>query len=228
VTKRVLAFLVFLPLALYGQDIGPSTGFNPKLAISGGAYTVATLPTGQKAGTLATVSDGTNSADCTAGSGSTLVTCQYTGSVWVHAAGGTGGGGLIQRCPFRAGYNAGPVLVNAQLRSQGDLCEIAAAATVKEIIVLADAGASTIRFCDLNGGVCTALSATITPASVSGLNVACVNAGGTAITIGGVSVTCGTLSATSLAIGDIIQTTADGTADGTSAVLFAQVNYTFN
>jgi len=76
----------------HGQDIGPSTGQNPKLGLPGGTYTVATLPPGQKAGTLANVSDGNSATDCTAGGGSTLVTCQYSGSAWAAFGGGGGGG----------------------------------------------------------------------------------------------------------------------------------------
>jgi hypothetical protein len=46
-------------------------------------YTVATLPSSPVAGALADVNDGANAADCTTGSGSTMVRCRYSGSAWV-------------------------------------------------------------------------------------------------------------------------------------------------
>lgn len=62
-------------------------------ALCGGTLTVATLPASPAKGVMAAVSDGASSSDCTVGSGSTLVTCQYNGSAWVQVAGSGGGGG---------------------------------------------------------------------------------------------------------------------------------------
>ena len=65
------------------SNVAISGSGNSQTALAGGCYTVATLPAGQAAGTIACVSDGAASTDCTAGSGSIKVTCQYTGSVWI-------------------------------------------------------------------------------------------------------------------------------------------------
>src|SRR5208282_5559876 len=68
-----------------------------------------------------------------------------------------------------------------------------------------------------HNGSTTALTGTLTPATVSGITdkVVCANTAGTAITIEGNSVTCATLSATALTAGDWIETIG-GAADGTS------------
>src|SRR5208283_5405701 len=55
---------------------------NSQEALAGGPYTVAALPSGVAAGTLANVSNGTSGTDCTVGGGTTLVTCQYGGASW--------------------------------------------------------------------------------------------------------------------------------------------------
>ncbi len=57
-----------------------------------GTYTVATLPMSYGVGSLAWVSDGASSTDCTTGHGSTRVLCYYTGSAWTAlTTGGSGG-----------------------------------------------------------------------------------------------------------------------------------------
>jgi hypothetical protein len=58
-----------------------------------GTYTVSGLPTTYGAGTLAWVSNGSSSSDCTAGGGSNRVLCYYTGSAWT-AASSSGGSGV--------------------------------------------------------------------------------------------------------------------------------------
>src|SRR5208283_1737321 len=64
-------------------ESGCSSGGSTQTALSGTAYTVATLPAGQPAGTLAKVSDGQAAGDaCAAGLGTRKVTCEYTGSAW--------------------------------------------------------------------------------------------------------------------------------------------------
>jgi hypothetical protein len=50
-------------------------------------YTVKTLPTGQKIGTQATITDGQNATDCTVGGGSTQLVCEMaTSGIWTPAS----------------------------------------------------------------------------------------------------------------------------------------------
>jgi len=90
--KRLL-WLFMLLAAPMAWAQGSNVGCNPVLALCGGPLTVATLPAVPAKGTMAAVSDGASSSDCTVGHGTTLVTCQYNGSAWVQVAGGGGGGG---------------------------------------------------------------------------------------------------------------------------------------
>ena len=62
-----------------------------------GTYTVSTLPGSYGVGSLAWVSDGASSSDCTTGHGSTRVLCYYTGSAWsaLTTGGGAGSWGSI-------------------------------------------------------------------------------------------------------------------------------------
>jgi hypothetical protein len=84
----------------YGSDaIQPSTTSRPNVVIpdgyfSMGPYTVATLPTppADRVGALAVVTDGDDNTDCTTGSGTDLVVCQWTGSAWENAGDGTAEG----------------------------------------------------------------------------------------------------------------------------------------
>ncbi len=55
------------------------------------SYTVANLPTNLPVGTLAQVTDALTQGNCTAGSGSFLALCRWTGSVWS----AIGDGGLV-------------------------------------------------------------------------------------------------------------------------------------
>jgi hypothetical protein len=76
------------------EDAGGSGGLASKTGLTGGPYTVATLPTGLAAGVLANVSDGTSGTDCVTGGGSTLVLCQYSGAAWSPLV-GSGSGDTI-------------------------------------------------------------------------------------------------------------------------------------
>jgi hypothetical protein len=100
---------------------------------------------------------------------------------------------------------------------------------VAQVIVLVDAGASTMQLGYRHNGSTTAITPTLTPASVSGItdHVACANAGGTAITVEGNSVTCSTLTNTSLTAGDFIETIG-GAADGTSKRMSIAMTFTPN
>lgn len=69
----------------------------PQVLSSGGVTiaTVATLPAGQPKGTVAVVTDGASSTDCTTGGGATLVLCRYDGAAWgTFPAGSASAGGV--------------------------------------------------------------------------------------------------------------------------------------
>lgn len=69
----------------------------PQILASNGVTiaTVATLPAGQPKGTVAVVTDGASSTDCTTGGGTTLVLCRYDGAAWgTFPAGSASAGGV--------------------------------------------------------------------------------------------------------------------------------------
>lgn len=80
-----------------------------------------------------------------------------------------------------------------------------------------------------HNGSTTAISPTLTPASVTGItdHIACANAGGTSITIEGNSVTCSTLTNTALTAGDFVETIG-GAADGTSKLMSISMTFAPN
>jgi hypothetical protein len=132
-------------------------------------------------------------------------------------------------CTIIRGDQSGAALSTANIQPQGSLCYIDAAATVTQVTVMVDSGASTVQVGYRHNGSTTAISPTLTPASVSGItdHVACANASGTATTIEGNSVTCSTLSNAALTLGDFIETIG-GAADGTSKRMSVAVTYTVN
>ncbi|MFZ0536650.1 MAG: hypothetical protein WAM47_07300 [Candidatus Sulfotelmatobacter sp.] len=75
--------LLFASLLAHAQTLTPGQG-----AASGGSgvsiTTVSGLSSvsGKTKGTIAVVTDGTSSSDCSTGGSSTVVTCQYSGSSW--------------------------------------------------------------------------------------------------------------------------------------------------
>jgi hypothetical protein len=91
---------------------------------------------GTKAGTIASVTDGTTSTDCTTGGGSNTVACQYNGTVWA-ALGGLPTGavtsqivqsGLVAQYDFNEG--SGTVLTDVSGNgNNGTLCASTAAPT---------------------------------------------------------------------------------------------------
>jgi hypothetical protein len=135
----------------------------------------------------------------------------------------------IRTCNIVRGDQSGSALTTGNIQPQGSLCYVDAAGTVTQVVVMVDAGASTAQLGYRHNGSTTAITPTLTPATVSGItdHVACANTSGTAITVEGNSVTCSTLSNSSLAAGDFIETTA-GAADGTTKRMSIAMTFTVN
>ncbi|MGH9501662.1 MAG: hypothetical protein ACRD20_02295 [Terriglobales bacterium] len=139
-------------------------------------------------------------------------------------------------CEFDFGSDdpAAAVLTTAQIQPQLSKCQFDVPSTITQLVVKANAGASTIQigYRHSSGGapaVTNYTAAVLTPAVVTNITdtVACANTGGTAINIDGVAVTCGTLAASTGNQGDSVQTSA-GTADGTSRRLAVFLTFTVN
>ena len=90
-----LISLLFLSCAGYAQihtGGGNSNGGGSGITITT-VSGLASVP-GKATGTVASVTDGSSSTDCTVGGGSTLVLCRYTGSIWgTYPAGAATAGG---------------------------------------------------------------------------------------------------------------------------------------
>lgn len=91
-----LSWVGVLALALLGaqtvlaQSSGGSRGSGSGITIS----TVANLPAGPPTGSVAVVTNGASTSDCTVGGGSTLVFCRFGGATWgIFPAGSAGAGG---------------------------------------------------------------------------------------------------------------------------------------
>jgi hypothetical protein len=132
-------------------------------------------------------------------------------------------------CNIVRGDQSGSALTTGNIQPQGSLCYVDASASVTQVIVMADAGASTVQLGYRHNGSTTAITGTLTPATVSGVtdHVACANVGGTAVTVEGNSVTCAALSNSALTLGDFIETTG-GAADGTTKRLSIAVTLSLN
>jgi hypothetical protein len=132
-------------------------------------------------------------------------------------------------CNIVRGDQSASALTTGNIQPQGSLCYIDAAATVAQVILMVDAGASTMELGYRHNGSTTAITPTLTPATVSGItdHVACANAGGTAITVEGNSVTCSSLTNSALAAGDFIETIG-GAADGTTKRMSISMTFTPN
>ncbi len=135
----------------------------------------------------------------------------------------------IRTCNIVRGDQSGSALTTGNIQPQGSLCYVDASASVTQVIVMADAGASTVQLGYRHNGSTTAITGALTPATVSGVtdHVACANAGGTAIIIEGNSVTCAALSNSALTLGDFIETTG-GAADGITKRLSIAVTLSLN
>ena len=95
-----------------------------------GTYTVATLPGSYGVGSLAWVSDGVGSSDCTAGHGSSRVMCYYTGTAWTALTTGSGSavwgsitGTLANQTDLQAALN-GKAASNASTTVNGVPCAL--------------------------------------------------------------------------------------------------------
>lgn len=132
-------------------------------------------------------------------------------------------------CNIIRGDQSGSALTTGNIQPQGSLCYIDAAATVAQIILMVDGGASTMQLGYRHNGSTTAISPTLTPASVSGItdHVACANSTGTSITIEGNAVACSALTNTALVAGDFVETIG-GAADGTSKRMSIVMTFTPN
>jgi len=140
----------------------------------------------------------------------------------------------IRTCAIYIGADNGSALATADIQPQKSECAADVAMTVYQIVVKADAGASTVQLAyrHSTGAAPTTTnytSAALTPATVTNITdkVACANAAGTAITIDGISVTCSTLATQTWNAGDSIETVG-GTADGTTKRLAIFISATVN
>ncbi len=95
-----------------------------------GTYTVATLPASYGVGSMAWVSDGASSNDCTSGHGSTRVLCYYAGSAWTALTSGGGGaawgsitGTLSNQTDLQTALN-GKAASNASTTVNGVACAL--------------------------------------------------------------------------------------------------------
>jgi hypothetical protein len=132
-------------------------------------------------------------------------------------------------CSIIRGDQSGSALTTGNIQPQGSLCYIDATATVVQVILMVDGGASTMQLGYRHNGSATAISPTLTPASVTGItdHVACANSAGTSITIEGNTVACSPLTNTALVAGDFIETIG-GAADGTSKRMSIVMTFTPN
>src|SRR5262249_17789018 len=80
-------------------------------------------------------------------------------------------------CNIVRGDQSGAALSTGNIQPQGSLCYIDGAGTVTQVTVMVDAGASTVQVGYRHNGSTTAISPTLTPASVAGItdHVACAN-----------------------------------------------------
>jgi hypothetical protein len=138
-------------------------------------------------------------------------------------------GSAFTTCSVLIGSDNGDALVNGDISPQRSQCNISFVPTIAAVIVMADAGASTIRIGGRHNNTAYNISPVLTPATVAGITdkVACANTAGTPITIEGVSVTCTALTSTSMFAGDWIETVA-GTADTVTKRLSTAVIMTGN
>lgn len=89
--KTIICILLALgsALSVFGQASGGNRGSGTGIAITTVAG-LATVP-GRVNGTVAVVTNGNSASDCTAGGGSTVVTCQFNGSTWAQLVAASSG-----------------------------------------------------------------------------------------------------------------------------------------
>lgn len=86
----MLALSLLGAQTVLAQSSGGSRGSGSGITIS----TVANLPAGPPTGSVAVVTNGASTSDCTVGGGSTLVFCRFGGATWgIFPAGSAGAGG---------------------------------------------------------------------------------------------------------------------------------------
>ena len=125
--KLVLLSVLFAAVCAFGQ--GQNTPCPANLALCGKALKVNQLtPYTNNPGTIAVISDGSSSSDCTTGGGANMVTCQTNGSTWSQIAGGGGGGGDNITSP-NSTLNVGGTAANTTLDLKGAAGKIMAGAT---------------------------------------------------------------------------------------------------
>lgn len=135
------------------------------------------------------------------------------------------GTNIIKRnCTIVVGADNGVTLVNADLGPQGKQCFIAAAATVNEITVAADAGTPNVIVRRITAGGSTANLTSSALATAAAGGVACSNTGGTT-GIDGATTCSATLQNTSLSAGVWLELIS-GTAGGTAKRMSISITYT--
>lgn len=183
------------------------------------AYTVNTLDPNTL--TMALTNEGTSA-------GSSTFTLRVNGVVTPLVGAGVG----IKTCQITLGADGASAspLTTDQIQPQFSICKVEANSTISAVIVMANAGASTVQVSSRHLSVATPIAGPVLPVSVGGIapdKVVCANSAGTAITIEGTSVTCGVLTNTALTAGDWIETTG-GAADGTTKRISIAITYTPN
>ena len=134
-------------------------------------------------------------------------------------------------CNIVRGDQSGSALTTGNIQPQGSLCYVDASASVTQVIVMADAGASTVQLGYRHNGSTTAITGTLTPATVSGVtdHVACANAGGTAVTVEGKErAHARRFLNSALTLGDFLSKPPAGAADGTTKRLSIAVTLSLN
>lgn len=123
--SAILLTLTFLTSPLWAQSNIGGSGSGVTITTVGN---LANVP-GKTKGTVAAVTDGNSATDCTTGSGSTTVLCQFNGATWSAVSSGGGGGGAWSG--ITAGANANTLtettagsLVPAQTASTTGLGQI--------------------------------------------------------------------------------------------------------
>ena len=133
--------------------------------------------------------------------------------------------GGYQLCNIVVGAGASPLL-NAELGPHVGNCFVPHGGTIREITVVADAGAPSVQLRKRHGTTLTNLLSGALATASGGL-LACSRAGGAPGNLGfdGITTCTQTLSTTSIAAGDWIELTS-GTAGGTAKRMSIGVTYT--
>lgn len=179
------------------------------------------MPTGWSAGSLL-LGNGANSVtNLGIGANSYVLTSNGVTAVWA------ADGSATKTCQILIGDdNSGIPLTTGNIEPQLSQCYNALSGTMVSVVLMDNAGASTLQLGYRHNGSTTAITGVLTPGTVSGITdkVACATVGGVSITIEGNTVACGTLTATTLAQGDYLETIG-GAADGTTTRVSAALTF---